>query len=221
MDHRADTTHSHQKERSTMSVSTVSTASAVLNDTVTDIVTPIDDFITDTYDRIEAWENGGARRELFEAEKGEQVTVAYDAFFNDMRAHMAALEEPGQITGRHDYGPEDLLVDMRHLRDLNKNLVRSGREQLVRRFAAPAVMPIWTVAAVGNEYDSRIVGVEAADTYQGRIDAACYRLAKAIKDTTKLEREMARRGQAEQSVQAVRVDQQDHQVAYAQAELTA
>lgn len=202
-----------------MSVSTVSTASAVFNDT--DTVTPIDDFITDTYDRIEAWENGGARRELFEAEKGEQVTVAYDAFFNDMRAHMAALEEPGQITGRHDYGPEDLLVDMRHLRDLNKNLVRSGREQLVRRFAAHAAMPIWTTAAVDYEYDSRITGVAPAQTYQERIDAACYRLAKAIKDTAKLEREAARRGETAQSVQAVRLDQQDHQVAYAQAELTA
>lgn len=165
---------------------------------VTSMITPIDEFITDTYDRIEAWENGGARRANFQAQHGEQVTVAYEVFFDDMRTHMAALEDPAGLTGRGDYGPAELLVDLRHLRDLNKNLVRAGKAALVRRTpVGAAYLGHWGTVVLDDAHDDRLIDTEAAATYVERIDAAAYRLARAIKDTAKLERQRpAQRAQA-------------------------
>lgn len=154
------------------------------------VITPVDEFITDMYDRIESWENGGTRREEFCAEQGPQVTVAYEAFFADMAEHLTALEDPETMTGRPDYGPADMLVDLRHLRDMNKNNVRAGSSALARR-AVDHRVGIWGVRSQFTAQDGRIAGTVPAQAYAERMDATAYRLAKAINDTARLERELA------------------------------
>lgn len=143
---------------------------------IEDMVTPVDDFITECYDRIESWEAGGERYEKFLLTNGQQVADAYAAFFADLRLHLAALEEPSKIVGRV-YEPADLLVDLRYLRDVTKtNITRRG-SGMARRLSAPRAKVRWGVS-VDESAD-----IVSGQTYQSITDDLAGRLARAIKAT--------------------------------------
>lgn len=142
-------------------------------------ITPLDEFVTECYERIEKWEAADETYDRFLAANGPEAASAYGAFFADLRMHLAALEEPAKIVGR-EYEPSDLLIDLRHLRDLTKtNIARRGGG-MARRHTVPRGKIRWGVLV--DEGASIVSG----QTYQAITDDLAGRLARAIKQTAAL-----------------------------------
>jgi len=150
---------------------------AAAAEVVNNAPSPIDEFVTEAYDLIEKWESRGAEYDEFvnHPKVAASRVGAMELVIADMRAHLAAMEDPEKVTGSPIYGPRQLLADLRHLRELNKTLVREGVEGSVfRRVSSPRTKIRWAIALVE--------GTEAgAKEYSAEIDKFAYKLAVAIK----------------------------------------
>lgn len=142
--------------------------------TITTTVTPLDEFVNDCYDRLEGWEAGGERFDEFVAARGIEVADGYAAFFEDLRLHLSALENPERLVGRV-YTPADLLVDLRYLRDVTKTTISGQGQGMARRVSAPRTKFRWGMGIDAN------ASAEAGSAYQMVTDDLAGRLARAIK----------------------------------------
>lgn len=140
---------------------------------------PLAQFVSRSRERIADWDAKGQRFADFAAAKGPAVVAAYEAFFVDLALHLDALAEPARLTGRADYSAADLLVDLRHLRDLNKALVRTTRPGLVRRYANPRAKMRWATEL--TEGPAGTAAQTTANWYAVKTDELAYQLAKALK----------------------------------------
>ena len=120
---------------------------------------------------VAEWREQGQRYENFVAKNDEATVAAFGEFIDDLEAGVNAIVE-GKIPGRSTYTARDLLVDVRHLRDLNRNLVRENKTDTVAvRVVAPRGKIGWGVAEA--------TGSPAA--YAHVADNTAKTLAQAIK----------------------------------------
>ncbi|OUS97416.1 hypothetical protein [Rhodococcus sp. NCIMB 12038] len=128
-------------------------------------------WVTEQRDIIAEWNARGDRYRTFVNAYDEDTVTAFGAYIDDLAVHLDALEDPS-LTGLPSYNARDLLAELRHLRNLNENLVRADGRGIVRRAAgSPRTTIRWGLTA----------GDGSARVYAGVIDRTAKSLAIALK----------------------------------------
>lgn len=96
---------------------------------------------------IDEWNARGDRYDRFVAANDDDTVIAFGALIEDLTVLVDAIEDPS-ITGLGAFGPRDALTQLRYLRSMNENLVRSGERGIVRLAAGSKRTKIrWGIAA--------------------------------------------------------------------------
>lgn len=171
----------------------------VTPDYTEDTLSPLDHWTNDNYDAMESWTARDERYETFVANWGNDALMmeVYNLYFADMELNLASLENPAKVTGDEFYDAQKLLVDVRHLREVNRANDRAGRGHLVaRRLSSPRAKNIlWGIGTVeiGQPGDTTVIveivrdkdatrqvskNVSAAAAYAHRLDKLALSLAR-------------------------------------------
>lgn len=120
---------------------------------------------------VTEWNDRSDRYNAFIAANDSETVAAFGAYVDDLAVHLDALSTPA-VTGLPSYSARDLLVELRTLRNLNDNVVRSGGRGIVRRAAGSSRAKIrWGIAS----------GEGSARVYSGVTDRTAKSLAIALK----------------------------------------
>ena len=133
----------------------------------------LDAWIAEQRTIIAEWNARGDRYNKFVAAAAAGTVTAFGAYVEDLAVHLNALEDPA-VTGLPNYSARDLLADLRHLHNLNKNVARTDGRGIVRRAAgSPRTKIRWGVTA----------GEGSANAYAKVTDDTAKSLAIALKTT--------------------------------------
>lgn len=106
---------------------------------------------------VAEWNARGDRYKTFVAGNDTATVAAFGAYIEDLTVHLDALGDPA-MTGLASYSARDLLTELRHLRNLNDNVDRSGGRGIVRRAAgSPRNKIRWGIAP--GEGSARVYSV--------------------------------------------------------------
>lgn len=135
-------------------------------------LTGVAGFLTDQQRIIDEWNARGEKYTRFVDTYDAATVAAFDRFTADLEKALAALAKPASA-GRSSYSPRDLLVDLRHLRSLNDNLVREDvTGTMVARVLEPRGKIRWGVAEAEG----------SAQVYSQLADRTAKALAIALKN---------------------------------------